>query len=484
MTPSPSIIANAAKFHIDGAWVDPVGSDSFPVLNPATGDTIVPLAMGAAADVDRAVTAANAALDAYAATTVRERQALLRRIADGLAARREELAYILTMEMGAPISRTLNYQAATAIAHIEEAIRVLDDYPFEQVRGGTRILREPVGVCALITPWNAPIMQIVSKVAPALATGCTMVLKPSEESPLSAILFAEILQEAGTPAGVFNLIHGEGPVVGSALSQHPLVRMVSFTGSTRAGIEVARAAAAGVKRVHQELGGKSANILLDDVDLEEAVSRGVLGCYGNSGQSCVAPDRMLVPAHLYEQAVEIAARTASAIVVGDPSSFDTQMGPLVNQAQFDKVQALIATGIGEGARIVGGGPGRPENCPVGYFVRPTVFADVRPDMTIACEEIFGPVLSLIPYQDEEEAICIANGTEYGLAAYVQSADPARATRIARRLQAGYIYANYAPPDYSAPFGGYKQSGNGREYGAWGFEAFVEMKTIVGGGDDR
>lgn len=318
----------------------------------------------------------------------------------------------------------------------------------------------------------------MSKVAPALATGCTSVLKASEESPFNAILFAEVLHEAGTPPGVFNLVHGSGPVVGAALSRHRLVDMVSFTGSTRAGIEVAKAAAESVKRVHQELGGKSANILLDGVDLETAVSRGVIGCYGNSGQSCIAPDRMLVPSHLYERAVEIAARTASAIVVGDPASFDTQMGPLVNRAQFDKVQALLAKGIEEGARLVTGGLGRPEALPRGYFTRPTVFADVTPDMTIAREEIFGPVLSLIPYQDEEEAIRIANGTEYGLAAYVQSADPARATRFARRLQAGYVYVNYATPDYSAPFGGYKHSGNGREYGEWGFEAFIELKTIV------
>lgn len=477
---SPSVFTNARKFYIDGAWADAPDGETMAVLNPATEEAIAPLALGTAGDVDTAVKAARNAFEAYALTSVADRQSLLRRIADGLIARREELAHLLTMEMGAPITRSLSYQASTAVAHIEEAIRVLDHYAFEWMTGSTCILREPIGVCALITPWNAPIMQIVSKVAPALATGCTSVLKASEESPFSAILFAEVLHDAGTPSGVFNLIHGTGPIVGAALSRHPLVDLVSFTGSTRAGIEVAKAAAESVKRVHQELGGKSANILLDDVDLETAVSRGVIGCYGNSGQSCIAPDRMLVPSHLYERAVEIANRAAASIIVGDPMSFDTQMGPLVNKIQFDKVQELIATGISEGARLVAGGLGRPEALQQGYFTRPTVFADVTPDMTIARDEIFGPVISLIRYDTEEDAIRIANDTNYGLAAYVQSADPARVTRIARRLRAGYVNANYAAPDYSAPFGGYKQSGNGREYGEWGFEAFVEMKTIVSG----
>jgi len=478
---SPSIFANARKFYIGGTWVCASNRETIEVLNPATEEPIAWLALGNVADVDAAVEAARGSFESYARTSVAERQALLRRIADGLAARREELAQLLTMEMGAPITRALSYQAATAVAHIEEAIRVLEHYGFDSTRGGTRILREPIGVCAMITPWNAPIMQIVSKVAPALATGCTSVLKASEESPFSAILFAEILHEAGTPPGVFNLLHGTGPVVGAALSRHRLVDMVSFTGSTRAGIEVAKAAAETVKRVHQELGGKSANILLDDVlDLETSVSRGVVACYGNSGQSCIAPDRMLVPAHLYEQAIEIAKRTAASIVVGDPMSPATQMGPLVNRTQFDKVQKLIEAGIAEGAQLVAGGLGRPDGLDRGYFTRPTVFAGVKPGMTVEREEIFGPVLSLISYDSEDEAIRIANGTDYGLAAYVQSSDPARATAVGRRLRAGYVYANYAPPDYSAPFGGYKQSGNGREYGEWGFEAFVEMKSIVGG----
>lgn len=482
MTASSSLFANARKFYINGEWVDASGRESVSVINPATEEMIAPLALGTSGDVDAAVEAARRAFDTFAQTSIADRQALLRRIADGLSARREELAHLLTMEMGAPITRALGYQVSSAVTHIEEAIRVLDCYAFDWMTGSTRILREPIGVCALITPWNAPIMQIVSKVAPALATGCTSVLKASEESPFSAILFTEVLHDAGTPAGVFNLLHGTGPVVGAALSRHPLVDMISFTGSTRAGIEVAKLAAETVKRVHQELGGKSANILLDGVDLETAVTRGVLGCYGNSGQSCIAPDRMLVPSHLYDRAVEIARRAAVSIIVADPMFPDTQMGPLVNKVQFDRVQDLIATGISEGARLVAGGLDRPHGLQRGYFTRPTVFADVTPDMTIAREEIFGPVVSLIPYDGEEEAIRIANDTNYGLAAYVQSADPARATSIARRLRAGYVYANYAAPDYSAPFGGYKQSGNGREYGEWGFEAFVEMKTIVGGND--
>lgn len=475
---SPSLMVNARKFYIEGAWVDPSGHETLPVLNPATEEELTQLALGTARDVDRAVAAAHRAFERYAWTSVPERQALLKRIADGLSGRLDELARVLTLEMGAPIARARAYQVPTAIAHVEEAVRVLDHYAFERIAGRTHILREPIGVCALITPWNAPIMQIVSKVAPALATGCTAVLKASEESPLSAILFAEVLHEAGVPAGVFNLVHGSGPVVGAALSRHPLVDMVSFTGSTRAGIEVARAGADGVKRIHQELGGKSANILLDDVDLERAVGLGVRGCYGNSGQSCIAPDRMLIPSALYDRAVEIAEHTAVSIIVGDPLSPETQMGPLVNKTQFDKVQAFIDTGIAEKARLIAGGNGRPAGVARGYFARPTVFADVTPDMTIAREEIFGPVLSLIRYDSEDEAIRIANATEYGLAAYVQSSEPTRATAIARRLRAGYIYTNYAPPEYSAPFGGYRKSGNGREYGEWGFEAFVEMKSIV------
>lgn len=476
---SPSLFENARKFYIGGSWVDPEGHESCPVFNPATEETIATLALGTPVDVNRAVSAARAAFDGYSASTPQERQKLLGRILEALRARREELAHVLSIEMGAPLWRALNYQTGTALAHIEEAIRVLDDYQFESRRGGTLILREPIGVCALITPWNAPIMQIVAKVAPALAAGCSMVLKPSEESPLSAVLFAEVLHEAGVPPGVFNLVQGRGPAVGGAMSRHPQVDMVSFTGSTRAGIEVARAAADTVKRVHQELGGKSANILLDDVDLEEAVSKGVMNCYGNSGQSCIAPDRMLIPARHYDRAVEIAAQTAEKIVVGDPLHPDTNLGPLINQAQFDKVQRLIQHGIEEGARLVAGGLGRPSSCARGYFVRPTVFADVSPQFTIAREEIFGPVISLIRYNTEEEAIRIANDTVYGLAGYVQSGDPARAEGIARKLRAGYIYTNYSPPDYSAPFGGYKQSGNGREYGEWAFEAFLELKTIVG-----
>lgn len=476
---SASLLDKTSKFYIDGTWTSPAGHDTGPVINPATEEEIATVALGSAQDVDRAVSAARRAFDASVVSPVQERRALLQRISGGLLARREELALLLTLEMGAPLTRSLAYQTQVALTHISELVHVLEQYPFETWRGKTLIVRDPIGVCGLITPWNAPIMQIVTKVVPALAAGCSMVLKPSEESPLSAILFAEVLHDAGVPRGIFNLVHGSGPVVGAALSRHPQVDMISFTGSTRAGIEVARAAADTVKRVHQELGGKSANILLDDVDLEQAVSRGVLNCFGNSGQSCIAPDRMLVPDRLYDDALAIASRTASQVIVGDPLDKRTNIGPLVNRAQYEKVQQLIQKGLDEGARLVAGGLGRPPCCERGFFVRPTIFSEVKPSMAIAREEIFGPVVSLIRYESEEEAISIANDTEYGLASYVQSSDSLRAQRIARRLRAGYIYVNYSLPDYSAPFGGYKRSGNGREYGEWGLEAFTELKTMVG-----
>ncbi len=472
------LLERAQQFYIGGTWVSPLSGRSALLIDPATEQPIAELTLGGMEDVERAIAAARKAFKSYAALSIGERIELLRSIAQVYDRRREELAQALTAEMGAPLTRTRAYQTAVALTHIEEMVRVLEHYPFELRRGRTLIVREPVGVCALITPWNAPLMQIASKVAPALGAGCTMVLKPSEQAPLSAALFAEVLHDAGVPPGVFNLVHGDGRTVGEALAGHPDIDMVSFTGSTRAGVRVAELAAASVKRVHQELGGKSANILLDDVDLESAVSLGVRGCYANSGQSCIAPDRMLIPGELYERAVALAARTAGAMVVGDPWQEDTMLGPLVNARQLERVQAYIRRGLDEGARLVAGGTGRPPQCRRGYYARPTVFADVTPEMAIAREEIFGPVLLLMRYADVDEAIRIANDTPYGLAAYVQSPDAARAEAVARALRVGYVYCNYGAPDYSAPFGGYKRSGNGREYGEWGLEAFLELKTIV------
>jgi aldehyde dehydrogenase (NAD+) len=387
-------------------------------------------------------------------------------------------------EIGSPITFATNGQAARGPAHLNELLRVLEHFKFEEDAGTTRLRYEPVGVCGLITPWNWPVNQVMVKVAPALAAGCTMVLKPSEFSAISALLLAEVLHEAEVPPGVFNLVNGNGAGVGAAISAHEDIDMVSFTGSTRAGIEVAKTAAATVKRVAQELGGKSANVLLDDVDLENAVTRGVAACFTNSGQSCSIPTRMLVPAHLADRAAEIAAGVANKYVVGATDSKATQLGPLVNKAQFERVQSLIQGGINEGATLVAGGPGRPEGLEAGYFARPTVFTNVKPDMTIAQEEIFGPVLSIIPYGDDKEAISIANGTLYGLAAYVQSSDKERARTVARQLRGGQVHINYPPADFGAPFGGFGRSGNGREWGEAGLREYLETKAMVGYGGDE
>jgi aldehyde dehydrogenase (NAD+) len=381
--------------------------------------------------------------------------------------------------MGAPFWLSKAAQAATGLAHLNEAIRILETYAFEEQEGATLIRREPIGVCGFITPWNWPVNQIMCKAAPALAAGCTMVLKPTEVAPLNAILLAEIFHDAGVPAGVFNLVNGDGPGVGAAIASHPDVDMVSFTGSTRAGILVAKAAANTVKRVTQELGGKSANIILDDVDLGAAIGGGVMGCMMNSGQSCNAPTRMLVPEALHDQVAQIAKAVADGVKVGPPFAEGTRIGPVVSQAQWEKIQRLIQKGIDEGATLVTGGCGRPEGLNRGYYVRPTVFANVRNDMTIAREEIFGPVLSILPYRDEEEAIRIANDTPYGLAGYVSSGNLDRARRVATRLRAGQVNINGAPPDLTAPLGGFKQSGNGREWGVLGFEEFLEVKAVLG-----
>ncbi len=467
------------QFYIDGAWVDPAQRQTLDVINPATEDPVGRISLGSAADVDRAVAAARRAFETFSQTKREERLALLGDIIRVYQRRYEEIARTISLEMGAPFWLSKAAQAATGLAHLGQMVEILKNYSFEEVRGTTLIAREPVGVCGLITPWNWPVNQIMCKVAPALAAGCTMVLKPTEIAPLNAILLAEIFHEAGVPAGVFNLVNGDGPTVGEAIAAHPGVDMVSFTGSTRAGIQVAKAAAPTVKRVAQELGGKSANLLLDDADLKAAVAGGVQGCAMNSGQSCNAPTRMLVPASRHEEAVAIARAAAEAVKVGDPFTDGTVIGPVVSRAQFDKIQRLIQAGIDEGATLVTGGVGRPVGLTRGYYVRPTVFANVRNDMTIAREEIFGPVLSILPYRDEDEALRIANDTAYGLSGYVWSSDLDRARRVASRLRTGNVHLNGAGPDFAAPFGGYKQSGNGREWGVFGFEEFLEVKAVMG-----
>jgi aldehyde dehydrogenase (NAD+) len=472
-------MVNSVKFYVDGSWVDPVQPKTLDVVNPATEEPVAKVSLGSAADVDRAVKAARAAFPAYSRTTKDERIALLQRIIDSYKARYDDIAKAISLEMGAPATLASKAQAATGLGHLNQMIAVLKDYEFEQMQGKTRIIREPIGVCGFITPWNWPINQIMCKVAPALAAGCTMVLKPSEIAPLNAIVFAEVLHAAGVPRGVFNLVNGDGPTVGQAIAAHPGVDLVSFTGSTRAGILVAKAAADTVKRVHQELGGKSANIILPDADLKKAVTDGVRNCFRNSGQSCNAPTRMFVQAEQHDDAVAVAREAAEGVKVGPPDAADTTIGPVVSETQFNKIQRLIEAGIKEGATLVTGGPGRPDGLSRGYYVRPTVFANVKPEMTVAREEIFGPVLSIMPYQTEAQAIEMANDTVYGLAGYVQSGDLAHARRVASELRAGQINLNGAPGDVAAPFGGYKQSGNGREWGKYGFEEFLEIKAVMG-----
>ena len=474
-------MSNHLKFFIDGRWVEPAIPVAFDVINPATEEPFTQIALGSSEDVDRAVAAAKSAFPAFAVWPKEERLALLRRVLSEYKARYEEIAQAVSREMGAPIAFARDSQAAAGKAHLIATIEALEDYVFTERRGTTMVVREPIGVCALITPWNWPLNQIVCKVAPAIAAGCTMVLKPSEIAPVSGIIFAEVMEAAGTPAGVFNLVNGTGPDVGQVMAGHPDIDMVSFTGSTRAGVIVAKTAADTVKRVAQELGGKSANIILPDADLEHAVSEGVISCFGNSGQSCDAPTRMLVPADRHDEALAVARRTAERMKVGDPQASDTELGPVVSEQQYDKIQRLIEAGIKEGATLVTGGPGRPEELNRGYYVRPTVFGNVSNDMTIAREEIFGPVLSILPYRDEEQAVAIANDTVYGLAAYVQSGSMEQARNVAARLRAGSVYINYPDWDTRAPFGGYKQSGNGREYADWGIHDFLEIKGIVGYG---
>ena len=469
------------QHYVNGAWVDPLEPTLIDVIDPSTEEAFTKIAVGGPKDVDRAVTAARAAFPSFSRTTRAERLDLLKSILAEYNKRRQDIAEALAREMGAPLKFALAAQSGTGTGHLMRMIQELETYEFEKLEGTTMIRREPIGVVGMITPWNWPINQIACKVAPAIATGCTMVLKPSEVAPLNAIIWSEVMHAAGVPAGVYNMVQGEGAVVGSAMSAHPGIDMMSFTGSTRAGILVAQAAAPTVKRVCQELGGKSANILLEDADLQTAVTKGVTGMMMNSGQSCNAPTRMFVPAARQDEAKAIAKAAAERLVVGPVGEATTNLGPVVSEIQFNKIQRLIQAGIEEGAELVTGGPGRPENLNRGYFVRPTVFANVRNDMTIAREEIFGPVLSILPYKDEAEAIELANDTVYGLAAYVQSADQDHARRVAAEMRAGNVYLNYPAPDTAAPFGGYKQSGNGREYGKWAMDDFTEIKGVVGYG---
>ncbi|WP_054895781.1 aldehyde dehydrogenase family protein [Pseudomonas sp. NBRC 111137] len=467
------------KFYIDGQWVDPAeGLKTLDIENPANEEITGRIALGSAADVDRACKAASRAFGAWSSTSPEERVKVLHRILTEYQKRFGDLAKAITEEMGAPITLSQNAQVPVGMAHLMSAIETLRNFKFREERDKTLIVKEPIGVCGLITPWNWPMNQLICKVAPAIATGCTMVLKPSEVSPFSAHIFAEIMHAAGVPAGVFNLINGDGPTVGAAISSHPDISMVSFTGSTRAGIEVAKAAAPTVKRVAQELGGKSANIILDDEAFAAAVTRGVTAMMMNSGQSCNAPSRMLVPQVRMEEAISVARKVVSAITVGDPTATN-QLGPVVNKTQFEQIQKLILAGIDEGATLVAGGMGRPDGLDKGYFVKPTVFANVTNDMTIAREEIFGPVLSILGYATVDEAIDIANDTPYGLSGFVQSVDVEKARNIASRLRAGQITINGANPDFAAPFGGYKMSGNGREWGEFGFHEFLETKSILG-----
>jgi aldehyde dehydrogenase (NAD+) len=466
------------KFYIDGQWVDPVTPKSLDVINPANEEVSGHISAGSAADVDKAVAAAKKAFVTYSQTTREERIELLQRVLAEYQKRFPDVAAAITEEMGAPVSLAQRAQAPIGMAHIATGIEVLKNYKFEEDRGPTRIVKEPIGVCGLITPWNWPINQIACKVVPALATGCTMVLKPSEEAPYSAIIWAEVMHAAGVPAGVFNLVNGTGPEVGAAISGHPDVDMVSFTGSTRAGVEVARNAAATVKRVAQELGGKSPNIILDDADFKSAVGGGVRSVMNNSGQSCNAPTRMLVPKARMAEAITIAKEAADATTVGDPNG-NAQLGPVVNKTQWDKIQRLIKAGIAEGATLVTGGPDRPDGLTKGYYVKPTVFANVTNDMTVAKEEIFGPVVSILGYDSVEQAIDIGNDTEYGLAAYISGTDMNKVRAVASKLRAGQVSINGGGGDMTAPFGGFKMSGNGREWGDHGFTEYLELKAVLG-----
>ncbi|MEM8563401.1 MAG: aldehyde dehydrogenase family protein [Pseudomonadota bacterium] len=469
------------QFYINGEWVDPITPKTHDVINPANEEVCAQISEGSEADVDRAVAAAKAAFKSFGRTSVQERLELLDSCIEAYQKHYNDIADAIREEMGAPKELAAGAQAYCGLGHLKEARKVLSTFQFEEDLGEHRVFKEPIGVCGLITPWNWPVNQISCKVSPALAVGCTMVLKPSEVAPLSAYLFAQVMHDAGVPAGVFNMVNGHGATVGTALSKHPDVDMMSFTGSTRAGSLVAQNAAPTVKRVTQELGGKSPNIVLEDADLEKAVTGGVLHMYNNTGQSCNAPSRMFVPKDKLAEAEEIARKVTETVVVGDPAADGTTMGPVVSEVQFDKIQGLLDAGVSEGAKLVVGGPGRPEGLDKGYFIKPTVFSEVNNEMTIAREEIFGPVLAMIPYDSEEEAIEQANDTPYGLAGYVQSGDLDHAREVASRIRAGNVHINGADGGFDVPFGGFKQSGNGREWGAHGFTDFLEIKAVEGYG---
>ena len=465
------------RFYIDGGWVDPIERRAIDVINPATEKAIGRVSLGSSADVDRAVAAARTAFATYAHTSKAERIALLEKVVVCYQERLDDLAK--TISMGAPMSLSTSAQAPMGLLQLNTTLEVLQGYEFQRAQGSSLIIKEPIGVCGFITPWNWPMNQIMCKVAPALGAGCTIVLKPSEVTPLSAIILAEVMHAAGVPAGVFNLVNGDGAGVGVAIAEHADVDMVSITGSTRAGVLVAKAAADSVKRVTQELGGKSANIILKDADLKTAVTHGVEKCFGNSGQSCTAPSRMFVHESQHAEALAIAKEVAAGLEPGDPESPDTAMGPVANKTQYDRIQALIQNGIDEGAELVCGGTGKPDGLPTGFFVKPTVFGGVRNDMTIAREEIFGPVIAILPYENEEEAIALANDTEYGLSGCVYSGDVEHAVAVGSQLRTGQVHINGASADFTAPFGGYKKSGNGREWGVEGFEEFLETKALMG-----
>lgn len=472
-------MTNRMQFYIDGVWVDPVVKKSTSVVNPATEEVMYQVALGSRADVDKAVSAARRAFETFSVTTREERVALLSRIIEIYKTRMKEIGAAVSDEMGAPLPFAEKFQAGAGLGHISSTLEVLKSYDFEEALGTAMIVREPIGVIGMITPWNWPLNQIACKVAPALAAGCTMVLKPSEFTPSSALIFAEILHEAGVPKGVFNLVNGLGPEVGTAMTEHADIDMISFTGSTRAGIDVAKRAANAVKRVSQELGGKSPNIILEDANLAKAIPSGVAHLFNNAGQSCNAPTRMIVPSSKMQEVSALAKDTAEKTKAGDPRAEGTTIGPVVSRIQWDKIQALIAKGIEEGATLVAGGPGLPEGVNKGFFVKPTVFANVTSEMTIAREEIFGPVLVIMGADDEADAVQLANDTPYGLAGYVYAGTLESAKRVARQIRAGNINLNGVPNHRTAPFGGYKQSGNGREWGKFGLEEYLEVKAIAG-----
>ncbi len=466
-------------FYIDGEWVAPELPASLDVINPATGAVCGRISMGGAADVDKAVAAAKRAFPAFSDSSRDDRLDLLQAVLNKFSERHDEIATAIMEEMGAPWKLAKYAQAASGPQHIKAAMKALKSFDFDEVQGSTLVTREAIGPCALITPWNWPINQIAVKVAPALAAGCTMVLKPSEVAPFDAILFTEVLHDAGVPPGVFNLVNGDGPTVGAALCSHPDIAMVSFTGSTRAGIAVAQNAAPSVKRVAQELGGKSANVILPDADLAAAVKSGTRDCFSNSGQSCNAPTRMFVPRDRLAEALDVAKSVAEKTVVGDPQQDGTHLGPVVSETQWNKIQGLIEQGLEEGAELVAGGPGKPAELQDGFYVKPTVFMAADNESTLAREEIFGPVLTVIPYDDEEHAVTMANDTPYGLSSYVSSNDLEHARQVARRMRSGMVHINGAALDSQAPFGGYKQSGNGREWGPHGIDEFLELKSVYG-----